>query len=196
MRAVIVLVLVVTARVAAAQPAPGPDPPRRWEFAAQAGVGVAGDPDVDNTGAGLAIDLEAGRRYRRVTVAAFATYYHFHTGAEPDTGDPTAVNLRGNAFGLGARIHVHLGPVFVGCGLAFEYWRTGGPEILYDGYGGSTPDGTFSDNFVVPELEIHAGYTFPRIGRVAPQVMAMLMTLPVEQPPLVLSWRIVAGVQF
>jgi hypothetical protein len=183
-----IALLLVIARTAAA------DPPR-VEYAVHAGIGDASNADVNDTGVGPAVDVEVGARWLHVTVAGYATYWHFHD--EPATLEhvgETVVDLRGNAVGVGGRVHLHIRHAFVGAGVGVEYWHEAGPETNLCGGDGVTPPPTtpFAQNRVYPELEVHVGWTFSRLGRVAPQLLAVGAGAPND----LLSWRILVGLQF
>jgi hypothetical protein len=186
MRNLAVAWLLVIARTAAA------DTPH-LEYAVRAGIGDANNADVDDSGIGPAIDVEVGARWRSVTVAGYATYFHFHDEPAPDYDLPqTVVDMRGNAVGGGGRVHLHIRHVFLGAGVGFEYWHEAGPEAPVCGDDGAPSLPAFSQNRFYPVVELHAGYTFSRVGRVAPQVMAVALGAPNDM----LGWRVLVGVQF
>ncbi len=207
MKLVVLALLVTTATAFAqsssdpAEPAPSSDRPPaaaapsrpfvpfpgRFELGVHAGVAVgsfAGNT-FNVSGQGPAADVEIGYGNHLVSVMAYVDVAELSPGL--DRG-PYAIDV-----GIGERVRLNLWRAFVGVGL--------GVGFAHGSQSGGSDDGTML------EIDLHVGYTFPKIGRVAPQLLVVFQTgatlFPADQDfpalvgnPAVTSTRFALGGAF
>ncbi len=131
---------------AAAEPLWSPDD--HQEIAIHVGIAATHYyEDYDPKPTGPAIDLEVGLRHRDLSLLVYADVADGATGA--------FAKLDARYIGWGVRAHVHYHGALFGGGLGVEFVHR-------------TSDMTNSNR---PIADLHAGYTLPKLGPIAPEVL-------------------------
>ena len=142
------------------------------EVAVRAGVTdiAPGDQSFGAAGRGPYLELEAGARAGRLTVATFVGYTSVHDPSAIVGDDPLShADLHVNGVDVGIRAHVSVAAgFFVGVGLGLEDWRASGTAMDENG------SWTVSTDSLAGLLEFHAGVTLPKLGSIALQLFGMV----------------------
>jgi len=215
----IVLALVTLETIAAAQPAPTtpgapdsselappssappsiaqePEPvsePRHAFVAVHAGLENIAlheeDPEyIDPSGTGFAADLEIGGHWGLVEVLGHVDFAELSSTAR--------WNVHELLIGLGGRFRVRYRGAFVGIGTGFLTCTQSGTYLDTTGTPTTADAG---DSFGLVTAEAHAGYTFPRIGGMAPELMVVLqaaISFPPDEGPSATTTRVELGARF
>ena len=218
----VVLALVTLETIAAAQPAPAtPGAPDSWELAppssappssapqpapdseprhafvaVHAGIeNIAlheSDPEyIDPSGTGFGADIEVGGRWGWVEVLGHVDF------SEMSSTSPAAWNVHERLIGFGGRFRVRYRGAFVGVGTGFLEGSQSGTYV--DTSTGPPMTTDAHDSFGMVTAQVHAGYTFPRIGGVAPELQIILqgaLSLPPDEGPSGTTTRIELGARF
>jgi hypothetical protein len=194
MRILLVLVISVP-MLASAQPGSEPAPEQKSHAVYSIRIGVQSTQFVLNDtnpivraddppeGMGPLVDIEAGWRVNpRLSFLAFVVYSSIHDSDIQDPyARPVTYDVHDHLFDLGWRGRLHFADAFCGLGLGLQQYRE-------SGYGAP-----FWDGGVFAEL--HAGYTFPKLGRWSPQIVVSAFYAPVKLDSLQ-SLRLAIGGQF
>ncbi len=210
------LALVTLETIAVAQPAPtapsSPDSselappssapllapvsePRHLFVAVHAGIeNIAlheSDPEyIDPSGTGFAADVELGGHWGSVEVLGYVDF------AQMSSTTPVW-SLHELFVGFGARFRVCYRGLFVGVGTGMLIGAQSGTYLDTSLATPMTADANDSPGMVTAEL--HAGYTFPRIGGVAPELLLVVeeaVSLPPDEGPSATTTRLGLGARF
>jgi hypothetical protein len=221
----VVLALVTLETIAAAQPAPttpgapdssevappssappssAPEPepvsePRHSFVAVHAGIeNIAlheSDPEyIDPSATGFGADVEIGGRWGWGEVLGYVDFAEM-------SSTTSCWNVHDRFIGFGGRFRVHyrgaFGGAFLGIGTGL---LTGTQSGTYVDTSTGTPTSTDAhDSFSMFSAEADAGYTFPRIGGVAPELQVILqgaVSFPPDEGPSATTTRVELGARF
>ena len=106
-------------------------------------------------------------------------------------------NVHDRFIGFGARFRAHYRGAFLGIGTGL---LTGTQSGTYEDTSTGTPTSTDAhDSFSMFTAEAHAGYTFPRIGGVAPELQVVVqgaISFPPDEGPSATTTRVELGARF
>ena len=214
MRLSAVVAILVTASVSSAEPHEGPTAEREGHLAYGVHLGYATMATDNNlgpapSGDGPSVDADLAFRRPRVSVAWFASFYTLR--AETDADDQT-VDLRADArykfLDVGGRASAHIGDsagAFFGIGFADEIvHETGHASKCYCANNFCNPCNAVYEGLAYeqwsqsPFVEVHIGGTFPKIGPVAIEVLALagLAFNPDDHGWFLWTKRIAIGARF
>jgi hypothetical protein len=212
----VVLALVTFDTLAAAQPAPTPSAPpdssevappssapevapvgepRHSFIAVHAGIeSIAlheSDPEyIDPSGTGFGADVEIGGRWGWAEVLGYVDFAQMSSTAAD-------WNVHDHLIGFGVRFRVHSRVAFIGIGTGF---LTGTQTGSYVDTSSGTPMSTDAhDSFSMFTAEANAGFTFPRIGGVTPELQVILegaISFPPDEGPSATTFRVELGARF
>jgi hypothetical protein len=156
-----------------------------------------GGEGVDQSGTGPLVDTEIMRRMtEHFSAGAFGALYSFRDLAAYHDFGTTVLDMRDTFVDLGIRMRLHVvGGAFLGAGAGIEMLHEAGTSTFAPD--GGLPTTTPQTSTRTGEIiELHAGYTFPPLRGVAPQLIGFITQTYDVQPEAFTSLRIAAGAQF
>ncbi len=152
------------------------------------------DGDESPSGLGWMVDGEAGLRlHPLVSVQVAFTYASLHETAQWSDLGNNVEDLRDHYLDGVLRVRFHNEGRFLGAGVGYEVVHETGSVTCTDGCDVMFASAV-SRSDVGPLVEIHGGYTFDPIGRVAPQLFASAQRAWIGDGAM--SFRVALGVAF